>query len=425
VSTEAQETDRLLFIDLLRGLAVVLMVLLHTSHGWLLPSARVGPVWEAVQFFGGLAAPMFLMLTGTGLGLQWGRANARGSLPAYDKHIARALQLVILGYVLRLQMWMIDAGGYTHALNYVIMACLGGAYALTHAAVAKWPADSRRALSWLAIAMTAWLIGIVLVRTYEPQRLRGLLRIDILQCIGASLCSLSLLAKARKKPLSPSVLCTLALGVGLVTTCLNERIPSSLPAALTGYIAQGLRADGTPVYALFPLFPWFGYVAVGTALGLHYTRAATPEATHARLIATAALGAWLALLTCEYGSVAHAFVHSHEWLRPLLRLVYKAGLVMLLTAAALLLTRSPNSIRGPLQTLGQASLLIYWVHLEFAFGSAGHFFLRRLNMPLWLVLSSALLVAMWSLASLRPSPAPLVRAAVAAACDRIARFTLT
>ncbi|MET0386443.1 MAG: heparan-alpha-glucosaminide N-acetyltransferase domain-containing protein, partial [Polyangiales bacterium] len=73
MSIQAPESKRLLFIDTLRGLAVLFMVQLHTSHGWLRPELRAGVLWSVTQFFGGLAAPVFLALAGTSLGVQWGR----------------------------------------------------------------------------------------------------------------------------------------------------------------------------------------------------------------------------------------------------------------------------------------------------------------------------------------------------------------
>ena len=73
MSTKAQvdqagtgQSGRLEFVDVARGLAVVLMIWMHTADGWLLPSLRSGQIWALIRAIGGMAAPMFLLLAGLG-----------------------------------------------------------------------------------------------------------------------------------------------------------------------------------------------------------------------------------------------------------------------------------------------------------------------------------------------------------------------
>ena len=124
MSTKAQATSRLAFIDVLRGVGVVLMIQLHTSHGWIRPDLRTGGLWQATQFWGGLAAPIFLTLAGVSFGLRMAHAHARGQEPHYGQELRRALQLIVLGYLLRLQMWFIDAGGFARPSTYLAQALL-------------------------------------------------------------------------------------------------------------------------------------------------------------------------------------------------------------------------------------------------------------------------------------------------------------
>jgi fucose 4-O-acetylase-like acetyltransferase len=76
-------------------------------------------------------------------------------------------------------------------------------------------------------------------------------------------------------------------------------------------------------------------------------------------------------------------------------------LVLLLSGVALALSRVSTPLLAPLRSLGRASLLVYWVHLEFAFGAAARPLLRRLDLASWSVATCALIVAMWLLAILR------------------------
>jgi uncharacterized membrane protein len=407
VSTEAHEPKRLLFVDTLRGLAVVFMIQLHTSHGWLAPELRSGSLWTAMQFFGGLAAPTFLTLAGLSLGVQWGRTATRGAPFQPGKHISRGLQLIVLGYALRLQMWVIDAGGYSRPGNYLAIISLLLAYLLAHQAAEKLATAPRRAASLVTAAAAAWLVGAGLVSLYEPARLRGLLRVDVLQCIGGSLVGLNVLAllyaRYRAVPPSRSALLLVALAIGLAVPALREYAPALLPEAIAAYFAQWPTSDGAPVAGLFPLFPWAGFAFAGAAVGLWWTRAQTRADLDVRVVASIALGAWLALGSSEAWSPVYRLARDHAWLAPTLRLAYKFGLVLALLGPALAFSRLSASMSkqsAPLQTLGSSSLLVYWVHLEFAFGAAARPLVRKLGLPAWALGTVLLVCAMWLLVTM-------------------------
>jgi hypothetical protein len=60
-----------------------------------------------------------------------------------------------------------------------------------------------------------------------------------------------------------------------------------------------------------------------------------------------------------------------------------------------------REVPSVLVILGRASLLVYWVHLEFAFGAAARPFSRRLDLFGWALGSAILLCAMWFMAYVR------------------------
>ena len=387
---------------MLRGLAVLFMIQLHTSHGWLRPDLRSGGVWSAAQFFGGLAAPCFLFLAGASQGLQWGSAEAAGRTVEPRKYIARGLQLVVLGYALRLQMWVIDSGAYARPGSYFPIVGLTVAYAGAHYAAGKLASAPRRAAWSGLLAAGAWCAAILWIRTYEPARLRGLLRVDVLQCIGGSLVLLNLLAaRSSKRVPRSALLAGFAVLAGLATAWLRPYIPGALPEAIAGYIVQWPSADNKPVVALFPLLPWVGFACMGALCGLGWSRAADSSALELQLIVTVALGAFLALLTSESWTPAYLLARAHAWLGPLLRLGYKIGLVCVLMGVALAITRAKAAAFAPLLTLGRASLLVYWVHLEFAFGVVAKPIVRALDLPGWALGTFLLWVAMWAMAAAR------------------------
>ncbi|HMI90253.1 MAG TPA: heparan-alpha-glucosaminide N-acetyltransferase domain-containing protein, partial [Polyangiales bacterium] len=273
MSTNVQTRERLDFVDAQRGLAVVLMIWMHTADAWLLPSLKHGGAWDVVRSLGGLAAPTFLLLVGLSLGLGWaraGEASQGATWAASRRELARGLQLVVLGYGLRVQMWMIDAGGFRAPGGVVGAALLTLSYAALYRGLGAWAGGSawwREAAVAGAASALAW--SGVLAAQQPPL---SLLRVDVLQAIGASL---ALLVLAR-----PALATRPALGilfgvlVALATPWLKRWVPGPLPVPLASYVAQWPPAPGERVASLFPLFPWAAYALIGAAFGSFLARAA-------------------------------------------------------------------------------------------------------------------------------------------------------
>jgi hypothetical protein len=73
---------------------------------------------------------------------------------------------------------------------------------------------------------------------------------------------------------------------------------------------------------------------------------------------------------------------------------YRAGCVLVLGALAVALSRPAMPLRNGLFTLGRASLFVYWVHLEFAFGRVAKPIIHRLGLEVWALGLCLLAVAM-------------------------------
>jgi uncharacterized membrane protein len=91
---------RLAFLDAVRGLAIVLMVVNHTARWWLAPSP--GPAGDALVYGTVLLpAAMFLFLVGFGLVLSAARRPDTGGLvPRAVPYLRRGLGIVLAGIVL-------------------------------------------------------------------------------------------------------------------------------------------------------------------------------------------------------------------------------------------------------------------------------------------------------------------------------------
>jgi len=95
---------RVIFVDLARALAVVLMVAGHASSAFLAAEYQSGPWFDAWTFQRGLTSGLFLMLSGFAFSLattrHWG-SHLRLSRPVFTR-VRRFLLFVVLGYGLHL-----------------------------------------------------------------------------------------------------------------------------------------------------------------------------------------------------------------------------------------------------------------------------------------------------------------------------------
>ncbi|MEQ1885544.1 MAG: heparan-alpha-glucosaminide N-acetyltransferase domain-containing protein [Bryobacteraceae bacterium] len=102
----SSSSQRVVFLDWMRGVAAIIMLQGHTFDAFASPETRQGSAYIFSQFFGGEAAAIFLLLTGVTYGLGM---NRRQHLPPAQRVIAalkRARYLFLLAFLFRLQSWL-------------------------------------------------------------------------------------------------------------------------------------------------------------------------------------------------------------------------------------------------------------------------------------------------------------------------------
>ena len=72
-------SNRLRYLDWMRGLAAFIMLQGHVMDGWLRPQDRSGEWFWLSQFLGGLPAPIFLFLVGVSLAIVLDSMRAKGA----------------------------------------------------------------------------------------------------------------------------------------------------------------------------------------------------------------------------------------------------------------------------------------------------------------------------------------------------------
>jgi len=308
---------RLAYIDWMRGLACLLMFQTHCYDSWLSNDARHSKFFMWSQLGGTLPAPLFLFLAGISFALVTDKLRQRGV--AADEiartTIRRGAEIFGLGTLFRVQEFLLGQPD------------------------APWT---------------------------------DLLRVDILNMIGLCMILMGLLCRLPRTRMATIAAASLvALAVALATPPLwTTWRPRWLPWPLESYI-NGVHIFGQPQPWLFPMFPWAAFAFVGLAVGMVLLTdwARRREASAIALVGVggmtvAALAWWLDAQSRQLYAV-YDFWHAS----PNFFLI-RVGILLVILLGSYVWCRWGAGQWGfsPLVQLGQTSMLVYWVHIEFVYG---------------------------------------------------------
>jgi hypothetical protein len=207
-----------------------------------------------------------------------------------------------------------------------------------------------------------------------------LLRVDVLNILGLSmmlmgvLCWLTASASteaSNEKAIRWSLVVAAAVAIATPWVWAAYR-PRWLPWPLESYI-NGVHIYAQPQPWLFPIFPWVAFAFLGLALGfLLYSDFA--KANEARFFAAVGgagiLAAVLALLFDAlpirlYPAAIYDYWHTSPDF-----FLMRCGILLALVFLVYAWCRWGWAQRGfsPIIQLGNTSLLVYWVHIEFVYG---------------------------------------------------------
>jgi len=308
----------------MRGLACILMFQTHCYDAWLSPEGRKTTFFMYSQLGGTLPAPLFLFLAGISVALVTDKVRRNG-LPAGQMArvtIRRGAEVLALGLLFRVQEFLIAWGW------------------------APWS---------------------------------DLFRVDILNTIGVSMMLMGLVCwmvfatgrnDVNRFRLEASAT-AVAVAISLLTPLLwTTWRPNWLAWPIQSYI-NGVHNLGEPQTWLFPIFPWTAFAFAGLAVGFLL------QEDWARLHEGA--------IFLFAGISGVALIEAARWLDAQPRQLYavydfwhtspnffliRVGLLLIILSAGYAWCRWGPGIWGfsPLIQLGQTSLLVYWVHIEFVYG---------------------------------------------------------
>lgn len=316
--------SRLAYIDWTRGLACLLMFQTHAYDSWLSPQARQSRFFVYSQLGGTFPAPLFLFLAGISFAMVTEKLRQKELPPTQIARtiIGRGAEIFGFGLLFRLQEYLVAWG---------------------------WAPKS------------------------------DLLRVDILNTIGLSMMLMGvvcwLVLAVRRRPGTRLALAVTAAGTALLISLLTPPLwttwrPHWLPWPLESYI-NGVHNLGTPQAWLFPVFPWtafaFAGLAVGSILQSSWARAQEPRAFFSLGLAGSLLiefARWLEAQPRRLYAVEDYWHTSPSFF------LIRVGMLLVILTASYAWCRWGAGQWGfsPVILLGQASLLVYWVHIEFVYG---------------------------------------------------------
>jgi len=342
------------------------MIQTHAYDAWTAEPYRQGTWWIWARLkLGGLPARMFLFLAGVSLAMRFA-SDVRRSVPLAEARLGafwRGLEVLLIGYGYRIAEWLL-AGAKTKD----------------------------------AMAM---------------------LKVDVLQCIGLSLMITAYVASPRDlQDSTPQRLPWRPLGLALLVAAITPQLQKlgtpDGPGPLLAYLWPGAHPLGQ-----FPLLPWLSYTLTGAAVGALWLRAARNERLGQAMLWT--VGAGVVVWLCGYGlEKLHLPIFSSTRtvkVEPPSIFFYRTAFCLVGTAASYLIERLKLTDGfSPTRLLGQASLVVYMVHLDIVYNSAPYTIKQKLDpltaSMLWVVVAILMVVVAWFRVESDRKPEPAARPAL-------------
>ena len=312
----SEPKHRVIFIDLLRAIAVLQMVQGHTVDVLLSQELRTAefPIYNIWYFLRGMTAPIFMFTAGTTFTYLF-KSVKKPFEENYrvKKGLRRALLLLFIGYILRYPSWTI--------------------------------------VDFSQVPAGAWQIFFT---------------VDVLHLIGCSLLLvLLILFVTEKLKLNFTVTFIASAALIFLASPFMENINwiSYLPAPVAAYLYSGSGS-------LFPIFPWAGYVVSGAVLGSYLAQNSMVFKTLRFSILLAVFGVTFILTSLLSEIVLQNLqtVVSNPQTSPNI-IFLRMGFVLVLTAVVSYISLSVERIPQLIILVGRNTLLIYVVHLIILYGS--------------------------------------------------------
>ncbi|HKI78794.1 MAG TPA: acyltransferase family protein [Ignavibacteriaceae bacterium] len=315
--TQSSKRNRIIFIDLMRAFAVLMMVQGHTVDVLLSGAYRIpdSPVYVVWNFMRGMTAPIFLFTAGNVFTYLFKLYDQPfGKNPRFIKGIKRFLLLVFLGYMMR------------------------------------YPTE--KVFNFSNVSPAQW---------------QTFFAVDVLQLIGFGILFLMFFIYLSEK-LKINTYLVLTLGALLFIALFPPfsfiHWKDFLPMPVAGYFYNQTGSN-------FPLFPWVAYVLAGGMLGNYLAQNPNVFKNPLFSLKLAVWGASFVFLAM-LGNIFENMIlgQSYFWSVSPNLVFLRIGIVLILNSLVSLISLKVDTIPRIIILIGRNTLLIYIVHLVMLYGSA-------------------------------------------------------
>jgi uncharacterized membrane protein len=328
-------SDRLQYLDWLRGVGAVVMLQGHVFNSFLKTDLREGGPYMLSQFIGGMPPAIFLFLTGVTLAFLMDSTERKGLPPAARVSIAlrRSGYLFLLAFAFRLQLW---------------------------------------AFGW-------------------PSPWTDLLRVDILNCMGFAVALMSVMALFRTAE-RVRLCAILGLGIALVSPWISQIDFSAVPWFLRNYIVPDYNFFGFFPWAAFLAFGMSAGSIIRTVPHEHIERVMQWGALAGGAIILAAQ--YFASLPYSIYAKCEFWLNS-----PAQVLIKLGVTMILTAMAFLWTRYGAKDGWSWVRQFGTTSLLVYWVHIELVYGRWFYFLKNNLTVAQTVVASLFVVLLMLAIST--------------------------
>jgi uncharacterized membrane protein len=331
------------YIDWMRGLACVLMFQTHCYNSWLSPDAKRSGLYAWSQLGGTLPAPLFIFLAGISFALVTEKLRDRGTDRGAiaRQTILRGAEIFGLGILFRIQEYVLGIGvaPWTDLFRVDVLNMLG--------------------VSMMLMGVLCWFTGAAAGgKETSPQSAQSSQR------------GREILSRMRAASIVAAI--ATATGVALATPFIWNRRFSGMPWELETYF-NGVHTFKAPQPWLFPMFPWIAFAFAGLAVGFFLFSDFAKQRQDAAFFALGGTGVAACLLSIAFDlGPVHMYDSSiyDYWHTSPNFLLMRCGILLIILFLSYAWCRWGFAERGfsPIIQLGQTSLLVYWVHIEFVYG---------------------------------------------------------
>ena len=307
-----KEKVRYIFIDLLRGWAILIMIEVHVFNAFLLPELKQAGWFSVLTFINGLVAPAFLFVSGFAFEVSSGSKldDMRKFKLSFWKKLWRYFSIILIGYALHLPYYSLSK----------------------------------------------------IISKATPAQLQSFYAVDVLQCIGAGLLvlfALRLIIRSDKIYLY-SIIALLIIVMVISPIFWKTDFSNYFHPVIANYFN---RLNDS----LFPVFPWINFIFIGAVFAKYFLNFVGKQKEEKFVSGTAVTGLVMLLFGHFFYSGLFSAYLTSIIPNPVF-FIERLGYIFVFASLCWYYNKWRTVRKSFVLDASRESLLIYWLHLITIYG---------------------------------------------------------